>query len=150
MKPDSFVELCQRTDVARKLVPPGVSPDDDVAVEQPELDVQHIQYAAKHALGDGVLAQDGELVSGLTVERSLEDVPVRRRSAHLSRLRVAVQEYPRLRGYAVQHDGAVRGHDDLQSLPQGAALQLEHRLLLGVGVQAGVYLVDENQCIVEP
>ncbi len=44
----------------------------------------------------------------------------------------------------------MRRHDDLQVPPQRAALQLEHRLLLRVGMQAGIDLVDEDQCIVEP
>ena len=62
---------------------------------------------------------------------------------------VAVQEYPRFRRHAVQYNGAVRGDDYLQLLAQSAALQFEHRLLLGVGVQTRIHLIDQHQCVFE-
>ena len=45
--------------------------------------------------------------------------------------------------------GAVGSHDDLEPLPQRAPLQLEHGLLLGVGVEPGVHLVNQHQSVRE-
>ena len=52
-------------------------------------------------------------------------------------------------GYGVEHDRAVRGDDDLQVVPQGELLQLQHEELLHPGVQTGFDFVDEHQAAVE-
>ena len=144
-----LAELSERPDVAGELVPPGVPADDDVLVAHTRIDVQYIQHAADHAFGDLVFAQYGEPVLRLPVQRFLEDVAVERLTPNLSSLLIAVQEYPPFPRHAVQNDEAVRGDDNLQLLPQGTTLQFEHRLLLGIGMQPRVHLVDEDQCVFE-
>lgn len=72
--------------------------------------VQHIQCAANDGLGDGVFAKDGKLVTGLAVQRLLEDVAVRRQCPNLSAPVVPVEKHPGFRRNTVEHDGAVGGH----------------------------------------
>ena len=101
------------------------------------------------ALGNLVLAEDGELIPGLPVERFLEDVAVDGHHLDLVRYGVAVKEDPRLRRNTVENDGAVRSDNDLKALSQRDPLELEHRLLLGVWVQPRLHLVNENKRPIE-
>ena len=56
----------------------------------------------------------------------------------------------RARGGTLSQDHrAVRRDDDLQVVSQSAALQFQHGLLLGIGVETGAHLVNQNQAVAE-
>ena len=132
-------------DVARKLILTRVAADHEVVVPHPELRVEHVENTVDHALRNRVFAQDRKLIARLAVQRLLQQVAVRRHETHLRGGVVAVQEQPGFFRHAVEHYRTVGSDDDLQFTAQRKALQLQHGLLLGKGMEANLHLVDEHQ-----
>ena len=128
-----------------KFIASRISSNAEIVVARTDFVVQYIQRAEDYPLGDLVFAENGEPICGLSVQGFLKNISIRGQPHDIQGLCIALKKKPGLGGDAIQHDRAVRSHNNLQIVPQGNALKFQHDLLLRIGMEPGFYFVNENQ-----